>query len=972
MRERSVKVVLRANVEDFRKNMAAASTSFEQAVRDMDKSAQVASTNGGRLVQSMQAQRAEWDRIGGVLVAFGAGLTAAFAGSAKAAIDWESSFAGVRKTVDASEAEFALLDTRLRDMARSMPATHAEIAQVAEAAGQLGIETRNLDSFTEAMIQMGEATNLSADEAATQLARFANIMGTSQTAFTNMGSAIVALGNNFATTESEIVNMSMRLASAGKQAGMTEGDIFGIATALSSVGIEAEAGGTAVSKVIIEMRNAVDTGSGKLEVFAKVAGMTGEQFARAFRDDAAGALTMFIQGLAQMEATGQSTYPVLQELGMTDVRVGNVLRSSANAADLFTGAIEMGNSAYQENTALSDEYAARMETTAAKLDVFKNNVVDLAISLGDLLLPALSFVVEGLTGVVHWIGDLPAPLQVVIGVFTGLGGVISLAAGGFMLLAPRVLDAYHAFQALKSANILGIGTAMGEAGGMARGLVGAIAGLSGPIALVAGSVGVLAGVVASYVNEGRAAEEVSRRLAGSFDRVTGAATGNTRELLAAELAANGVAEDYAALGGNVADLIPAIEGNADAIARVNEILGVNSDQIEDAYNGAELLGLNMAAADQAAYGLGNTLGDMAVEPVSEGMNDLRNRLHDVAAGFDLAGSDANYAAQMLEGAEAAMDGTAGASDDLAGSSEVAAGGISQVGEEAAGAQQALDDYIASLFEAAGINMSVDEAAIRYADTLTKVTENLHAAAGASATGTKEQRENQASLIDLARDSARWMQAMIKQGGVTDDLAARTQQMTGDFLATARQMGVNSDRAVELAADYGLIPADIRTEAEFDDWQARYKVDGWKLWMDSIPARKEVTLVQKIVQQGALIGAGVGMSTPGYSQGGYTGPGRVTEPAGIVHKGEVVWSQRDVARAGGVAVVEAMRRGLRGYQAGGVVQGPSAQAPRPVVNVATPSLEGMRIEGALQVGEALVPLIDGRIVRREKQRALVRR
>lgn len=56
----------------------------------------------------------------------------------------------------------------------------------------------------------------------------------------------------------------------------------------------------------------------------------------------------------------------------------------------------------------------------------------------------------------------------------------------------------------------------------------------------------------------------------------------------------------------------------------------------------------------------------------------------------------------------------------------------------------------------------------------------------------------------------------------------------------------------------------------------------------------------------------------FASGGYTGPGGVNQPAGIVHKGEVVWSQSDVARAGGVAAVEAMRRGMSGYQSGGPV------------------------------------------------------
>lgn len=74
--------------------------------------------------------------------------------------------------------------------------------------------------------------------------------------------------------------------------------------------------------------------------------------------------------------------------------------------------------------------------------------------------------------------------------------------------------------------------------------------------------------------------------------------------------------------------------------------------------------------------------------------------------------------------------------------------------------------------------------------------------------------------------------------------------------------------------------------------------------------------------GGFLGLLGGLFGGGFAQGGYTGPGGVKQPAGVVHAGEVVWSQADIRRAGGVAVVEAMRRGLRGYDFGGVV----ARAP----------------------------------------------
>ena len=73
----------------------------------------------------------------------------------------------------------------------------------------------------------------------------------------------------------------------------------------------------------------------------------------------------------------------------------------------------------------------------------------------------------------------------------------------------------------------------------------------------------------------------------------------------------------------------------------------------------------------------------------------------------------------------------------------------------------------------------------------------------------------------------------------------------------------------------------------------------------------------------------------FSSGGYTGAGGKYEPAGIVHKGEVVFSQRDVRNHGGVAAVERLR--LRGYADGGVVGG-----------VPSPALFGAKPAGGLTV------------------------
>lgn len=328
----------------------------------------------------------------------------------KAAIDWESAFTGVKKTVnemvDANgnvTYSYAKLEGQLKNLATQLPATHQEIAQVAENAGQLGISTDHIVEFTKTMIDMGESTNLSADEASTALARLANITGMSQDKFSNLGSSIVFLGNNFATTEQEITEMGLRLAGAGKQIGLSQGSIMGIAAALSSVGIEAEQGGSAFSKLMVSLQLAVEKGGESLESFASVAGMTSDKFAQLFKSKPEVALERFIKGLGDSEKHGKSAIAVLDEMGITEVRLRDTLLRAANAGDLMTKAIEGGNKAFNENTALANEANKRYETTESKLKMLRNEAVNVAIELGGPLVDALR---DGLQAAKPWLKTL--------------------------------------------------------------------------------------------------------------------------------------------------------------------------------------------------------------------------------------------------------------------------------------------------------------------------------------------------------------------------------------------------------------------------------------------------------------------------------------------------------------------------------------------------------------------------------------
>lgn len=168
----------------------------EQAIKNYGKAQIEAFKNSEEFQRVQDKLKGTFDVIKKVAIAAATAITGAVAGSAKAAIDYETAFAGVQKTVDATEEQLAELSKGIREMSKEIPASATAIAEVAESAGQLGIQTDNILGFTRTMIDLGEATNLSSEEAASALAKFANITQMSQENFDRLGSSVVALGKS--------------------------------------------------------------------------------------------------------------------------------------------------------------------------------------------------------------------------------------------------------------------------------------------------------------------------------------------------------------------------------------------------------------------------------------------------------------------------------------------------------------------------------------------------------------------------------------------------------------------------------------------------------------------------------------------------------------------------------------------------------------------------------------------------------
>lgn len=405
--------------------------------------------------------------------AVGTAIAIGFGKAIQTAIDFESAFTGVRKTVDLSEKGFEDLENRFKALSTETGTTFIELSKIGEIAGQLGVDgVDNLEKFTRTVADIAVTTNLTAEVAATAFARIANIMQLPLDQVDKMGSVVVELGNNFATTEAEIVTFANRIAGVANIVGLTTADIFAMGTAFSSVGVQAEAGGTAVQKILIKMNEATLAASmtieeyevlaeatgktieevmgdagGSLNAFARTAGVSADEFARVFKEDASKAFELFVLGLGKQ---GDEAFNTLDKLELKDVRLTRSLLSLANAGDLITRTFETSNKEWKENTALVDEAEKRYATMEREIAKVKARFAILGDEIGDriapflkdILIPIIDKLIGGWKNLSPWMKDailIFAAVTAAVGLLAGAVALLTLVASPWLLIIGAII-----------------------------------------------------------------------------------------------------------------------------------------------------------------------------------------------------------------------------------------------------------------------------------------------------------------------------------------------------------------------------------------------------------------------------------------------------------------------------------------------------------------------------------------------------
>lgn len=464
-------------------------------------------------------------------------------------IGFESAFVKVRKTVDETTTDLDALEKGIIDLSASNKGagkSAEELANIAAVAGQLGVEgADNILNLTRIVANFGLATGLATDQAAADLEALRILTRTPREEFENLANTIVDLGNRTAATEGQIVEIAKRLAGTLSTVGVKAEDILGIAAAMGSLQIEPEAGGTAVSKLFVEMSAAASgagsavkdnskqvrelqdrltdlnsslataqqrqqqfgrntpasevqatadsikryqreiseaqsdldglndsqkSSTGSIENFARVAGVTVDEFKDMVKNDPKQAFLNIVKGIAAIrEAEGPgAALKALADIGVDDVRMRDAILKLSTGLDLLGSSLGFASKGWEDNNASQKEADKALQSTenqfnlllnelkAEFIPLWKNELRPIVLEVGRIfkenIIPAIRSVISAFSSLtpeqqkvvlaILGIVAIAGPVLLALGAIAAAIGAIATPVGGVVLAIALLATAW--------------------------------------------------------------------------------------------------------------------------------------------------------------------------------------------------------------------------------------------------------------------------------------------------------------------------------------------------------------------------------------------------------------------------------------------------------------------------------------------------------------------------------------------------
>lgn len=452
----------------------------------------------------------------------GSAIIGAGAATFGAAADYQQAFAAVDRTYKALDgAPRSTQLTALRDelvgLTKEIPETFDQVAQLATLGNQLNIPAGSLVNFTKTIAEFTTVTGESTDQAATDFGRLGQVLHDND--YEEIGDQIAYLGVNAVATESEIATLASQISASTYQVHFSTSETLALATAMSSLGIRADAARGTLLRTFANISGAVSTGGSRLSDFARVSGVSADEFKKQWQSGgAAGVFTKFIQGLNSQGSDADGT---LRALGITAVRDRQSLNLLAESPELLTKALKDAGDAAGF---LGDAYKTQTQTISAQLQILVNDFTAVGDTIGGQTGGPIAFaigVLQNLANALNAIERNPVSAWAsAVGIgFLTIAGAVLVAVGAYLLFA-SILGSVRSSQ-----------VALGEAEGAQLGILQTILRARHLITgqMVTHTAAVAEDTVAVEGNTAalEANAAASGAAAGAMDADTAAATANT-------------------------------------------------------------------------------------------------------------------------------------------------------------------------------------------------------------------------------------------------------------------------------------------------------------------------------------------------------------------------------------------------------------------------------------------------------------
>lgn len=313
--------------------------------------------------------------------------------------DIEQEMANVRKftgmtaeEVQALNGEFLKIDTRT---------AREDLNRLAQEAGRLGKTSQeDVLGFVRAADKINVALDDLGDGATLKLSKLTGIFGDeerygTEQSLIKVGSVINELSQNCSASAPYIADFTERLGGVGAQAGMTIQQIMGYAAVLDSNAQKVEASATALSQVIVRLYQ--DPAK-----YARVAGLDVKNFTDLMRKDANSAVILFLETLNK--AGGMDTLsPMFKDMGETGARAIAALSTLATNIQAVKDQQQVANEAFREGTSIQKEFDVQNNTVQASMDKAKKSITEIAVDLGERLMPVVRHIMSSSTAMVKFL-----------------------------------------------------------------------------------------------------------------------------------------------------------------------------------------------------------------------------------------------------------------------------------------------------------------------------------------------------------------------------------------------------------------------------------------------------------------------------------------------------------------------------------------------------------------------------------------